>query len=416
MKAEYERKALYLILDNLNKGEKTVTTEEIGSIVDDDDDDMDLVIGSIVDDDKRSKVLGILKCLAKKKIIRKSGEGVYSVMVDIAALREIILNLGKSGEEERKKAEASLCNLLTSEWFIVAQPQEKADGNSDDDKSDDSDDEIAKRRAYLEERRRELIKKIREENNDEYEDDDNEEEESVDEDCEYEDDDDSISDPRILAAIEALGEGFSVTQAEEPYIYLTDDGTKTEEHYFLTANGLKFDDGYFSFTLINMDGELFLSDGGNTLLTVNNRISLEDEQIRKMVDNATDFYDEVFEKNHCLVSYVSDCDKIVPDLMRLYVVMEVIYHTAMNIAEERETNEISTDPLTIKVLAKVVKSRNASTSYIQRNFRIGYDRAGTILEWMERMGYVAPSNGGKERGKVLLSEEEFIKIYGPVDQ
>ena len=45
----------------------------------------------------------------------------------------------------------------------------------------------------------------------------------------------------------------------------------------------------------------------------------------------------------------------------------------------------------------VVESGSASTSMLQRHFRIGYNRAGNIMDQMEAHGFVGPASGGKAR-------------------
>ncbi|MCM1440340.1 MAG: FtsK/SpoIIIE domain-containing protein, partial [Roseburia sp.] len=55
------------------------------------------------------------------------------------------------------------------------------------------------------------------------------------------------------------------------------------------------------------------------------------------------------------------------------------------------------DPLLEEVANRVVASGTASTSNIQRLYRIGYNRAGSIMDQLEAMGIVGPSQGGKPR-------------------
>jgi S-DNA-T family DNA segregation ATPase FtsK/SpoIIIE len=50
------------------------------------------------------------------------------------------------------------------------------------------------------------------------------------------------------------------------------------------------------------------------------------------------------------------------------------------------------DGLYNQALKIVLKDRKASTSYIQRCLRIGYNRAANIIERMEREGIVSPPN------------------------
>jgi S-DNA-T family DNA segregation ATPase FtsK/SpoIIIE len=56
------------------------------------------------------------------------------------------------------------------------------------------------------------------------------------------------------------------------------------------------------------------------------------------------------------------------------------------------------DPLYDEAVQIVIQSRKASISYVQRNLRIGYNRAARIIEDMEKAGLVTPmqSNGNRE--------------------
>lgn len=64
------------------------------------------------------------------------------------------------------------------------------------------------------------------------------------------------------------------------------------------------------------------------------------------------------------------------------------------------------DPLFKQALALVVDQQRASTSMIQRRFRIGYNRAARILDDMEQRGYVSPANGAKPRTVYKQADDE----------
>lgn len=73
--------------------------------------------------------------------------------------------------------------------------------------------------------------------------------------------------------------------------------------------------------------------------------------------------------------------------------------TANNDASEsRKSAEGEADPLYDEAVAIVVKTRRASISLVQRNLRIGYNRAARLIEEMERAGLVSSmqSNGNRE--------------------
>lgn len=52
----------------------------------------------------------------------------------------------------------------------------------------------------------------------------------------------------------------------------------------------------------------------------------------------------------------------------------------------------------------------ASTSMLQRRFRVGYARAARIMDQMERMGIISPPDGSKPRN-VLISRAEFEEMF-----
>ncbi|MCR5313060.1 MAG: DNA translocase FtsK [Bacteroidaceae bacterium] len=61
------------------------------------------------------------------------------------------------------------------------------------------------------------------------------------------------------------------------------------------------------------------------------------------------------------------------------------------------------DPLFSEVAKFVVTSQQGSTSMIQRNYSIGYNRAGKIMDQLEKMGVVGPQMGSKPR-QVLIQD------------
>jgi len=62
------------------------------------------------------------------------------------------------------------------------------------------------------------------------------------------------------------------------------------------------------------------------------------------------------------------------------------------------------DPLFNEVARLIVASQEGSTSKIQRKFSIGYNRAGRLMDQMERCNIVGPSRGSKPR-EVLVPDE-----------
>lgn len=64
------------------------------------------------------------------------------------------------------------------------------------------------------------------------------------------------------------------------------------------------------------------------------------------------------------------------------------------------------DALFVEVARAVVQSGKASTSAVQRHYEIGFNRAGRIMDQLERSGIVGPAQGGKPR-TVLMSPMEL---------
>jgi S-DNA-T family DNA segregation ATPase FtsK/SpoIIIE len=66
--------------------------------------------------------------------------------------------------------------------------------------------------------------------------------------------------------------------------------------------------------------------------------------------------------------------------------------------EGGEDSDAEVDPLYDDAVAYVLKSRRASISSVQRQLRIGYNRAARLIEAMEHAGLVSPmqSNGNRE--------------------
>jgi S-DNA-T family DNA segregation ATPase FtsK/SpoIIIE len=60
--------------------------------------------------------------------------------------------------------------------------------------------------------------------------------------------------------------------------------------------------------------------------------------------------------------------------------------------------DAETDPLYDQAVAVVLKSRRASISFVQRDLRIGYNRAARLIEQMEKAGIVTAMqhNGNRE--------------------
>lgn len=71
------------------------------------------------------------------------------------------------------------------------------------------------------------------------------------------------------------------------------------------------------------------------------------------------------------------------------------------------------DPLLDRAIEIVVTAQTASVSLIQRRLRVGYTRAGRLIDMLERRGIISPYEGSKPR-RVLVSEHDLERLVTPV--
>ena len=65
------------------------------------------------------------------------------------------------------------------------------------------------------------------------------------------------------------------------------------------------------------------------------------------------------------------------------------------------------DPMFEEVARMVVTEQSGSTSMIQRKFSIGYNRAGRLMDQLEKAGIVGSAKGSKPREVLCISEEDL---------
>jgi len=83
-----------------------------------------------------------------------------------------------------------------------------------------------------------------------------------------------------------------------------------------------------------------------------------------------------------------------------------VNHTATSSAAEvaEEEDEMLEDAVDV-----IMECHQASTSMLQRRLKLGYARAGRIMDQIEKRGIVGPSEGSKPR-RILISHEEWKEM------
>ena len=114
---------------------------------------------------------------------------------------------------------------------------------------------------------------------------------------------------------------------------------------------------------------------------------ISDEEVEKIVD---------FLKAGGEVKYNSD-------------IIESIEKNNSTDKELDENTDDDADEFLNDAIEMVVETGQASTSYIQRKFKVGYARAGRIMDQMEARGIVSAPEGSKPR-KVLMTKERWQEL------
>ena len=79
-----------------------------------------------------------------------------------------------------------------------------------------------------------------------------------------------------------------------------------------------------------------------------------------------------------------------------------------NFDDEPASGEI--DPLFVDAAVLVVQSQQGSTSYIQRRMKLGYNRAGRIMDQLEDFNIVGPANGSKPRDVLVKTDAQLREL------
>ena len=115
---------------------------------------------------------------------------------------------------------------------------------------------------------------------------------------------------------------------------------------------------------------------------------VDDDEVEKIVN---------FVKTNKVVEY----DKNVIDEIEKNAVLE-------GKTKDNESADGDVDPMIEQAIECVVEAGQASTSLLQRRLRVGYARAGRLVDDMEKMGIVGPHQGAKPRD-VLMTRQQLLE-------
>ncbi len=116
---------------------------------------------------------------------------------------------------------------------------------------------------------------------------------------------------------------------------------------------------------------------------------VSDDEVEKIVD---------FIKSNCTANYSED----------ILESIESGNKTDKEIAQSND-EEDDTDPFLMEAIQTVVETGQASTSFIQRRFKVGYARAGRIIDQMEERGVISGYQGSKPR-EVLMTPDRLNEL------
>jgi S-DNA-T family DNA segregation ATPase FtsK/SpoIIIE len=77
--------------------------------------------------------------------------------------------------------------------------------------------------------------------------------------------------------------------------------------------------------------------------------------------------------------------------------------------EGKDFDASDKDPLFEDAAKLIVQNQIGSTSLLQRRMKLGYNRAGRLMDQLEAAGVVGPNQGSKAREVLIKTESELLE-------
>lgn len=138
--------------------------------------------------------------------------------------------------------------------------------------------------------------------------------------------------------------------------------------------------------------------------------------------------DQLIGKGDMLVSYNGEVTRVqcafvdTPEVDRVtaFIGEQRGYPEAFNLPEfvdekdfEANSSDIADrDVRFVEAARIIVQSQSGSTSLLQRRMRLGYNRAGRLMDQLEAAGIVGPAKGSKVRDVLVATEEDLMLYIG----
>jgi S-DNA-T family DNA segregation ATPase FtsK/SpoIIIE len=101
------------------------------------------------------------------------------------------------------------------------------------------------------------------------------------------------------------------------------------------------------------------------------------------------------------------------ELDEAYLELPQVFADESEDGDEHGEFDPDDDPLLDKAIEIVIQTQTASVSLLQRRLRVGYTRAGRLVDMLERRGIISGYEGSKPR-RVLVDESQY-HTYAPVE-